>query len=172
MKSTRIVAAAAVVIAVAAVVSGLTLAAGACGGQSTASPSPSGVSASAKGGINASGRGVHLTVHWGLPKTADVSGDGATASTVAQGEAVEFEGQSASGKDVYAKLGDVVIIGNNPGLGRPDLTLHVGSDGLDPISMSEGTGWDQWIGKVLFHLQRDNDSGAGTKMFQVWVSQP
>ena len=160
------------IIAVAAVVIGLVLAASACGGQSTAAPSPPGASASAKGGVNSSGRGVHLTVHWNLPKTVDVSGDGATASTVAQGGAVEFEGQSSSDKDVRAKLGDVYIIGNNPGIGRPDLTLHVGTDRLDPISMSEGTGWDQWIGKVMFHLQRDQDNGAGTTMFQVWVSQP
>jgi hypothetical protein len=172
MQSTRLVSVAAVVIALAAVVSGLALAVGACGGQGTAAPSPSDASPSAKGGVNASGRGVHLTVHWLIPTTVDVSGDGATASMVAQGGAVEFEGQSASGKDVYAKLGDVVIVGNNPGLGRPDLTLHVGNDGLDPISMSEGTGRDQWIGKVKFHLQRDQDNGAGTKMFQVWVSRP
>ena len=158
--------------AAAAAVIALALAFSACGGQSTAAPSPSGASASAKGGINASGRGVHLTVHWLIPTTVDVSGDGATTSMVAPGGAVEFEGQSAGGKDVYAKLGDVVIVGNNPGLGRPDLTLHVGNDGLDPISMSEGTGWDQWIGKVKFHLQRDQDNGAGTKMFQVWVSRP
>ena len=71
-----------------------------------------------------------------------------------------------------AKLGDAYIIGNNPGIGRPDLTLHAGTDRLDPISVSEGTGWDQWIGKVMFHLQRDQDNGAGTRMFQVWVSQP
>ena len=165
MRSTRI-------IAVTAAIIGLALAASACGGQSSASPSPSGASASAKGSLNASGRGVHLTVHWLMPKTVDVSGDGATAATVAKGEAVEFEGQSASDKDVRATLGDVYIIGNNPGIGRPDLTLQVGSDKLDPISLSEGTGRDQWIGKVMFHLQRDQDSGAGTKMFQVWVSQP
>jgi len=107
-----------------------------------------------------------------MPKTVDVSGDGATAATVAKGEAVELEGQSASGKDVYAKLGDVYIVGNNPGIGRPDLMLQVDTDRLDPISMSEGTGWDQWIGKVMFHIQRDQENGAGTKMFQVWVSQP
>ena len=165
MKSAR-------VIAVAAVVIDLALAAGACGGQSAASPSPASASASAKGGLNSSGRGVHLTVHWNMPKTVDVSGDGATASTVARGGAVEFEGQNSSDKDVRAKLGDVYIIDNNPGIGRPDLTLHVGTDHLDPISMSEGTGWDQWIGKVMFHIQRDQDNGAGTKMFQVWVSQP
>ena len=165
MKCTRI-------IAVAAAIIGLALAAGACGGQSAASPSPSGASPSAKGGLNASGRGVHLTVHWNLPKTVDVNGDGATASTVAKSQAVQFEGQNSSDKDVRAKLGDVYIIANNPGIGRPDLTLQVGTDGLDPISMSEGTGWDQWIGKVMFHIQRDQDNGAGTKMFQVWVSQP
>ena len=165
MKSTRI-------IAVTAAIIGLALAASACGGQSTASPSPAGASASAKGGVNASGRGVHLTVHWLIPTTVSVSGDNATASTVTKGQSVDFEGQSGTGKDVTASLGDVVIIGNNPGIGRPDLTLQVGSDKLDPISLSEGTGRDQWIGKVMFHLQRDQDSGAGTKMFQVWVSQP
>ena len=168
MKATRVVR----TVAAAAAIMGLALAAGACGGQSTAAPSPVGSSASAKGNINASGRGVHLTVHWLMPKTVAVSGDGATATTVAKGEAVEFEGQSASDKDVRATLGDVYIIGNNPGIGRPDLTLQVGSDHLDPISLSESTGRDQWIGNVKFHLQRDQDNGAGTKMFQVWVSQP
>ena len=77
------------IIGVAAAIIGLALAAGACGGQSAAAPPPPGASASAKGMVNASGRGVHLTVHWNLAKTVDVSGVrcSSTATTVAKGEA-------------------------------------------------------------------------------------
>ena len=69
-----------------------------------------------------------------------------------------------------AKLGDVVIVGNNPGSGRPDITLQVGGKTLDPISFSEDTGRPQWIDKVKFHIARKNDNNAGTKMFEIWVS--
>ncbi len=71
-----------------------------------------------------------------------------------------------------AKLGDVSIECNNLGIGRPHIALQVGSEHRDPISLSEGAGRDQWIGNVMLHLQRDQDNGAGTKMFRVWVSQP